>query len=272
MPENNRQSWIVDAHIHFVQYSREDKELLLERFAEAGGRTVVAVSTDLASSQETRELASRYPKQVHPAYGYHPEQPVPPEAEIERLLQWIRERHQAGERFAIGEVGLPYYNRTDAEANGRPFDETPYLSLLGRFAALAAELDLPIVLHAIYEDGGKACEIVQKHGVQKAHFHWFKGGQAVVKRLMDAGYMISISPDVAYEPEIRELVRQYPLELMMSETDGPWPFEGKYKGQQTEPAMVRDVVAEIAEIKNLSYEIVADALFRNASRMYGLKG
>src|SRR5690606_31024487 len=116
---------------------------------------VVGVSMDLASCKVNRALAEAYGKRYMPAYGFHPEQPVPGAEEEAALFAWIRERHAAGERFAIGEVGLPYYARTDAEASGKPIDERGHLALLDKFAALAAELDRPIALHAVYEDADK---------------------------------------------------------------------------------------------------------------------
>lgn len=262
-------TWI-DAHIHVDHYDETEREALLERAFSAGAAAVVAVSMHLQSSIVNRGLAQTYPNRVHPAYGFHPEQSIPASEDIDELFEWIRARHAAGEKFAIGEVGLPYYTRTEAEAAGQPFDEAPYLALLGRFAALAAELERPIVLHAVYEDADKACAILERYGVVKAHFHWFKGSEATVRRMIDSGYYISITPDIAYEAEIRALAERYPLSLLMAETDGPWPFEGPYEGRMTEPAMSQDIAIHIAAIKQQPVDLVRSALLQNTKRLYGL--
>lgn len=262
----------IDAHIHLDLYEAELRDELLERAFSEGVAAVVAVSMHLESAVLNHDLAIRYAGKVHPAYGFHPEQPIPEDAELDELFQWIRLRHEAGEPFAIGEVGLPYYTRTEVEqaAQGEFFDEAPYLKLLGLFAALAAELDRPIVLHAVYEDADKACDILEKHGVRRVHFHWFKGSKEVVQRMAANGYMISITPDVAYEEEIQQLVEQYPLELLMVETDGPWPFEGPYVGHSTRPSMAADAARHIASIKQLRAEQTADILHANTRRFYGI--
>ncbi|MFD1952727.1 TatD family hydrolase [Paenibacillus thailandensis] len=260
----------VDAHIHLDRYPPDELTSMLERFEDIGGAAVVAVSMDRLSSVATRRLALQYPGAVVPAYGFHPEQPPPSAEEADALIEWIRQRAAAGERFAIGEVGLPYYTRHESVGAGRPFDEAPYLRLLERFIALAAELDKPLVLHAVYEDADKACDILDRYAVRRVHFHWFKGALATIERMIEAGYCISVTPDVRYEPEIRELAGRYPLGLMMSETDGPWPFEGPYAGRDTEPAMVLDVVREIARIKKLPFEQVTRQLYDNAAAFYGL--
>ncbi|WP_369688898.1 TatD family hydrolase [Bacillus sp. FJAT-26390] len=260
----------IDAHLHLDLYAEEERDSLLEDAFAEGVAAVVAVSMHLQSSVVNREIANRFDGRVHPAYGFHPEQPLPPEAELDELFAWIRLRHAAGERFAIGEVGLPYYTRLEASQAGLPFDEKPYLELLERFAALAGELDRPIVLHAVYEDADKACDLLEKHGVRRAHFHWFKGSEDVVRRMAASGYMVSITPDVAYEEEIQRLVAQYRVEQLMVETDGPWPFEGPYAGQPTRPAMAADAAKHIAQIKQLPALQAAEILLANTRRFYGL--
>ncbi|MCU6708915.1 TatD family hydrolase [Paenibacillus sp. J5C_2022] len=260
----------IDAHIHLDMYSEEEREAMLQEALGEGVKAVVAVSRHMESALVNYGLAQRYPQGVHPAYGFHPEQELPADDDIRQLIEWIRERHAAGEPFAIGEVGLPYYMRTEAEAVGQPFDEAPYIELLDRFVALAAELDRPIVLHAVYEDADKACGLLERHGVRKAHFHWFKGSEDSIRRMAASGYYVSVTPDVAYEEEIKSLVRQYPLTQLMTETDGPWPFEGPYAGKRTIPSMTKEVVADIAVLKGLQAQEAAEQLLRNTKQFYTL--
>lgn len=261
---------VIDAHIHVDLYAAEAQEELLKESQRRGVEAVVAVSMDLASSVRTRELAFRHPGFVHPAYGFHPEQEPPSVEAREELIAWIRERHHAGETFAIGEVGMPYYKRTEAEAGGASFDETPYMELLERFVALSAELDRPIVLHAVYEDADKACDLLERYGVRQAHFHWFKGSAATMERMARAGYYISVTPDVAYEDEIEDVVSRYPLELMMAETDGPWPHEGDYAGRETVPEMTRGSVLGIARVKGIDPLEAGRQLFVQTRKFYRL--
>ncbi|REK76443.1 TatD family hydrolase [Paenibacillus paeoniae] len=268
--ENGREGTVIDAHIHLDLYEQHELQPMLEEAFRSGVEAVVAVSMHLASCKVNEGLANRYPGRVHPAYGFHPEQELPGDEERERLLEWIRARHIRGEAFAIGEVGLPYYMRTEREAAGQSFDETPYLVWLESFVKLAAELDRPIVLHTVYEDADKACDLLQRYGVRRAHFHWFKGSAETITRMIESGYYVSITPDVAYEPEIIELVERYPIDLLMAETDGPWPFEGPYNGRRTTPDMAKYAAADIARIKGMAVEEAAHILLRNTKNFYGI--
>ena len=106
--------------------------------------------------------------------------------------------------------------------------------------------------------------------MKNAHFHWFKGDERIVRRMMTNGYFISITPDVLYEEEIQQLVLQYPLAQLMIETDGPWPFEGPFLGQTTHPRMMRESIKKIAEIKQISINEVEDTLYENTKKFYRL--
>jgi TatD DNase family protein len=272
---NQAATAVIDAHIHLDLYAEPDRKALLQSLNTASGADaachvagLIAVSMHEDSCRCNLELQRHFPHLIYPAFGFHPEQPLPGPSELERLFAWIRDhRHVA---VAIGEVGLPYYTRTEARQQGRLFDHAPYVALLERFVQLAAELDKPVVLHAVYEDARIACDLLEKHGVMRAHFHWFKGDVEVIDRMIRNGYAISVTPDVLYEPEIAQLVAAYPLDLIMTETDGPWPFEGPFSGRITHPRMIASTIRRIAAIKQQPEQETAEILYRNACKFYQL--
>ncbi|WP_146550130.1 TatD family hydrolase [Rummeliibacillus suwonensis] len=251
---------IIDAHIHFDQYTKEQQQLILNDMLPNKITHLITVSTDLQSCIANLAL-SQQDDRILPAFGFHPEQLLPDQAAQTKLFDWIRENNE--HMVAIGEVGLPYYSNKE-----KTVCYEPYLELLEKFVVLAAELDKPIVLHAVYEDADQAIELLEKHQLTAAHFHWFKGNPQTVDRMIANGYYISVTPDLLYEEEIQQLVQRYPLEQIMVETDGPWPFEGPFNGQMTHPKMIKATIEKIAEIKQRSVGEVADMLYKNTCRFY----
>jgi TatD DNase family protein len=260
---------LFDTHIHLDLYESGQRERLLEAAWGSGIEGVVSVSMGMDSCLVNRELALRHSGRIMPAYGHHPEQQPLDREGLQVLCDWIRERGAEQESFAIGEVGLPYYMRKEAEGRGDAFDISPYMKQLEGFIRLAAELDRPIALHAIYEDAEAVIDLLERYSIRKAHFHWFKGSSNTVTRIVRNGYYISVTPDVLYEPEIRELAAVFPLNRLMVETDGPWPFEGAFAGKQTVPGMVSDVIREISLIRGLDTGDIADAVNDNSRNFYG---
>jgi TatD DNase family protein len=256
---------LIDAHVHPDLYNLADRELLLGQLGTAV-EAIIAVSMHEESCATNLQLARRFPGRYLPAFGYHPEQAVPDQETVERLFVWIyKHRHDA---IAIGEVGLPYYNRTESFARGERFDLTPYIALLEQFIHIAKDLEKPIILHAVYEDADIACDLLERYGVTAAHFHWFKGSEQTIQRMARNGYYVSITPDVLYEEEIRELARSYPMEQLMAETDGPWLFAKPFNGRITLPDMVRDVVVEIAKLKGMTVMEASEQIYENTRRFY----
>jgi TatD DNase family protein len=265
-PDDVRLGPLIDAHIHLDLYAPEERQRMMGELTESGVEAVIAVSMGQESCEANLLLAREQPAAVWPAFGFHPEQPLAGSAEMDRLFAWIRSH--AGEMAAVGEVGLPYYTRVEAEKRGKPFELAPYVALLERFVLLAKELDKPLVLHAVYEDADTACSLLERHGVTRAHFHWFKGAEETIRRMAANGYFVSFTPDIAYEPEIRRLAELYPPGQVMAETDGPWPFEGPFAGQMTHPRMTGDVVRVWSEIHGIPLPEARRLLYGNTKRFY----
>ncbi|MGM8213242.1 TatD family hydrolase [Virgibacillus sp. W0430] len=254
---------VIDAHIHLAAYNEKEQLRITEQLKEYQIDALITVSNDLNSAYTNRKLARSNAK-IKPAYGFHPEQPLPSDAHLTQLFDFIDSEHHA--MTAIGEVGLPYYLKND----NKSLRLEPYIELLELFVLQAVRFDKPIVLHAVYDDAPIVCDLLEKHSVQKAHFHWFKGDERSIERIIKNNYYVSITPDILYKQRTRELVRQFPLTRLMVETDGPWPFEGLFKNKLTHPKMVHEVIKEIALIKSMNVAEVYHTIYENTNQFYNL--
>lgn len=254
---------IIDAHIHLDKYAEQDRNKLLQDLDDDQISALIAVSYDLESARTNLAL-SQVNERVKPAFGFHPEQPLPSHPTMDALWTFINRYQQS--MIAIGEVGLPYYLRKEDSSIARE----PYAELLEQFVQFAAKGNQPIVLHAVYEDAPLVCDLLEKHSITNAHFHWFKGDTKTITRMKQNGYYISITPDVWYKEEIQELVKAYPVDKIMAETDGPWPFKGPFRKKQTHPNMIHWSVQKIAEIKKMDRTEVYRQVYANTRRFYNL--
>lgn len=259
---------MIDAHIHLDQYQDAIIEQLVKKMRPSGIEGLISVSTNLNSSEANLALSKLYPGIVHPAFGYHPENPLPSEEDIRQLFCWMR-RH-ARHMIAVGEIGLPYYLRRQLAKEGSSIDTCAYIQLLEQFLSFAKQYDKPVILHAVYEDADLACDLLDKHHIRRAHFHWFKGAKHTVHRMAERGYYISFTPDLLYEAEIIKLARSYPAHQVMVETDGPWPFNDIFEGQLTQPPMILEVAKAWAAIQNITFETACLRLRENTRRFYGI--
>lgn len=253
---------IIDCHLHLDKYVDDEIHWMMQTLEEVD--TIISVSYDLNSCKKNSYLSSIYPN-VKTAYGFHPEQAISSDKEMADLFQWVQSHSQ--EMIAVGEVGLPYYLRTSSSWNS-PLE--PYIELLEEWVKLASKKNLPISLHAVYDDVPTVCSILEKHNIEKAHFHWFKGADTDIDRIIRNGHFISVTPDILYEEEIQLIAKRFPLSQMMVETDGPWPFEGMFSGKMTHPNMIHQTVRQLSLLKVTPIEKTYETLYVNTKNFFGL--
>ncbi len=254
---------MIDAHIHIDDYPKESQLYILEELNKHNITDLIAVARNISSAKRLYELSRKWPE-IKPAYGYHPEQRLPTEQEIDELTSFIELHHE--DMVAIGEVGLPFYQKQ--EDSSLLLD--PYVEILEYFIGLAKKYNKPIVLHAVYEDAEIALDLLEKHSIHQAHFHWFKAKHSTVKRVIANQYHVSVTPDILYSQRTIDLMFMYPLQLTMVETDGPWPFTGPFTGELTHPKMVHQVIRKIATIKNLAVQDIYKSIYENTKKFYQL--
>lgn len=255
---------IIDAHIHLDKY--EDVEIAEIAAGDSGVEALISVSMNIDSCKKNLLLSEKYPK-VKPAFGYHPEQPLPNEEELDILIGWMNNHHE--KMVAVGEVGLPFFLRADNKVSSSQYGR--YVELLEVFIKLAKRWNKPIALHAVYSDAPAVCDLLERYSFSKAHFHWFKGDSKTTERMIENGYFVSVTPEVAMEDQDNvKLVGTFPMDLLMVETDGPWPFEGPFTGERTNPVMIKESLKKIAEIKKISLEYVFRQIHDNTKKFYEL--
>jgi TatD DNase family protein len=227
-------------------------------------KAVIAPGITPASNRRVMELAGEFPDFVCGAIGFHPERFELTDDDLEATLSMVRAHRDR--ICAIGEVGLPWYGemarRADVIERGR--------RILARFAELARQLDLPLILHCPHQAAGEAMKIIQAAKVRRAVFHWHKSDVETTRAILEAGYFISLTPEVVYRERDQALPAMVPLDQMMVETDGPWPHGGPFEGKPTEPNFIADVISAIARIRGNSIDAITQALAANAKTLFGI--
>lgn len=226
---------------------------------------MVVPGTGPDSNRRALELVENFPTIVHAGLGFHPERFELSERDADETLALIERRRDS--ICAIGEVGLPWYGERaqDDAVVAMAADR------LARFAALAVRLDLPLILHTPHQRARDALAIIRAASVTRAVFHWHKSDDATTRAIVEAGYFVSLTPEVAYRERDQELARWLPLDRMLVETDGPWPYGGQFAGRLTEPAMIKDAVAAIAHIRCATSDEIAGATTANARALFKIR-
>jgi len=257
---------IIDSHCHLhdPQFANLRETLRTALTHDVWG--VIAVGCDAATNEKTLVAAAAAPKAVWACLGFHPEWPHLSTADLERVEQQLNEHHPR--LVAIGEIGLPWYsleNRPDAStlmSRGREH--------LERLLRLASRWDLPVALHAPHGAAVGALEALKRHRIDRAVFHWHKAPAEVTRAIVDAGYFVSVTPEIVYRDRDRAMVEAVPLESLLVESDGPWRYGGEFAALPSGPWLAARVTEEVAKLKQLPVEDVMSRLSANACRLFDL--
>jgi TatD DNase family protein len=250
---------LIDTHAHLDEI--ENLEQVLAEAKKAGVVSIIAVGSDLKSSEKTLKLAELYQNFVYPALGWHPW--YIKEAGIDSPLDFI-ESH-IDEAVAIGEIGLDYHKRVRAVA-----DKDLQKRVLGELLRIAKIHHKPALIHSRYA-WRDAFDLVVNAQLDKAVFHWYTGTSSVLRDIVRQGYYISVTPAVAYHEEHRRAVKEIPLERMLLETDCPVIYQRGSEFEFTSsPADVLRSLRGAASLKGVSEAEIAEATTANAVRLFSL--
>ena len=257
---------IVDTHCHIHDRAFADIAEAVRVAASHAVWGAVAVGCDPETNARTLDAAAAWPKAIWPCLGFHPEWLHLTDDDLQAVERQVVE-HQA-RLVGLGEIGLPWYALEGVD-DPRPLAHRG-VARLERLLALAARYDLAVSLHAPHGAAETALEALRRADVERAVFHWHKAPDAVTRAIVDAGYLVSVTPEVVYRERDRDLVERVPLDALLVETDAPWKYGGEFSALPSGPWLAARVAEEVAKIKRLPVDDVACQLATNASRLFHL--
>jgi TatD DNase family protein len=257
---------IIDSHCHLhdAVYADARETLRVALTYDVWG--VVGVGCDPASNEKILAAAAALPKAIWACLGFHPDWTQLTDEDLDRVEAQVG-LHRA-RIVALGEIGLPWYSlEKDPDPVARQGRGQAYLD---RLLGVAARWDLPVALHAPHATARDALVALKRHGIEQAVFHWHKAPDDVTRAIVDAGYFISVTPEVVYRDRDRQMVEAVSLDALVVESDGPWAYRGEFEGLSSGPWLASRVAEEIAKLKRLPVDDVMFRLSENTCRLFDL--
>ena len=248
------------AHIDFKDFAK-DRADMIKRAREAGLVYILNAAFDLASSQQGIQLSEKFDL-VYAAVGIHPHVAgcVPADylSQMEKLASHVKVA-------ALGEMGLDYFrNRSPADAQKKVFREQ---------LSLAKEMELPVIIHD-RDAHGDVMDILRGDGPFPAGgvIHCYSGSWEMAKECISMGFYISIAGPVTFpkSTRLKDVAARVPVERLLIETDAPFLTPIPHRGKRNEPAYVRFTLMEIAALREMSANELAEKCTENGRRLFGI--
>jgi TatD DNase family protein len=250
---------LVDSHCHldFPDLLAQE-DAVIARMGEAGVAYALCVAVTLEAFPGLLALVRRHDN-LFASVGLHPDYDDQPEASVEQLRGLATDPKVV----AIGETGLDYFRReTGPEWQRERFRQ---------HIRAAVACNKPLIIHC-RAAAADTLRIMAEEGASRVGgvMHCFTESLDVAQGAIAMGFLISFSGIVTFRSatELKAVATEVPLEDMLVETDSPYLAPMPYRGKTNEPAYVRHVAEEIARLKGVPFETVAEATTRNFCKLF----
>lgn len=279
---------LIDTHCHldFPELQKDFADVL-SRAREAGVEKIINPGVGIEESRKAVELAETVnPRDVSgvnlfAAVGLHPHEasslfPLRSDSGgqvelrssgadslTENTLSELEELAQSGKVVAIGEIGLDYFRMQN--------EKEVQQETLRKQLALAEKLNKPVIIHS-REANEDVLKILDDFKNLQGVFHCFGGDWGFAQKVLQRGFLIGLTGIVTFPnaKNLHEVAQNVPLEKLLIETDSPFLAPQKFRGERCEPAFVAEVAKEIAKLRGISFEEVAEQTTKNAEELFGL--
>ncbi|MEJ8837340.1 TatD family hydrolase [Ramlibacter sp. AN1133] len=261
----------VDSHCHlsFPELAAQLPQIR-QAMADAKVDRALCICTTLEEFEDVHALAMRYDN-FWASAGVHPDNEGIAEPTVDKLLELAARPRVVG----IGETGLDYYQMQERKG-GRSIADLEWQRERFRTHIRAAHAcRKPLIIHTraasadtirILKEEGEDGSAASVGGV----FHCFTETAEVARAALDLGFHISFSGILTFKSaaDLREVARFVPEDRLLIETDSPYLAPVPYRGKTNNPSYVPYVARQVAEVRGLSVERVAELTSRNFETLF----
>lgn len=255
---------LFDTHVHLNdEQFNDDLEEVMKRAQEAGVEHMVVVGFNRETIERALQIVEKYDF-LYASVGWHPVDAIDM---TEEDLMWLEEKARHPKVVAYGEIGLDYH-----------WDKSPkdiQQEVFRKQIRLAKKLRLPLIIHN-REATEDIIQVLKEEDAKEIGgiMHCFSGSAESAKECLRLNFYISLGGPVTFKnaKKPKRVAEQVPLDKLLIETDCPYLAPHPYRGKRNEPAYVKLVAEQIAELKGISYEEVARATTENAKNLFGIHG
>lgn len=273
---------MIDAHCHLNLHAFDkDYKEVAEKAFKSGVKIIVNTGTSIPSSRSAVKLAYEFDN-MYAIVGVHPHHADKADIEFEGEINkdWyeqLRKIAQDEKVIGIGEVGLDYHFY---ESNGI-VDKKLQVDAFRKQIELSIELGLPLQIHN-RQAGEDVIKILKEYGGRFQNppgmFHCFASSLEVLHSALDLGFYIGFDGNITYKGiakgetiALPDLVREVPIDRLLTETDSPFLTPVPLRGQRNEPKNVIIIGEYLAKLKNITFDEFQEQVYKNFEKVFKVK-
>jgi len=257
----------TDSHCHLNFPELADNILTIrDDMAKAQVSRALVISTSLERFSEVHGLATRFDN-FWATVGVHPDNDDVQEPTLDDLLT----RAQLPKVVGIGETGLDYFRLGERTVADMEWQRNRFRVHI----QAAQQTKLPLVIHTRSSSADTVAILKEQGedgtaGSAGSVFHCFTETAEVARAGLDLGLYISFSGILTFKnaQDLRDVASFVPMDRILIEIDSPYLAPVPHRGKTNNPSYVPFVAQQIADIKGMTVEAVAEATSRNFDQLF----
>lgn len=251
---------IIETHCHLDYLKDKPLEDILQAARTHGVKKIITIAVEPDNLDSAFELTTR-DQMIFCSQGIHPH-----DAKLSTVeaLQKIEKRQSEKKVLAVGEIGLDYH-----------YDNSPRDIQIDVFKAqleIAIRTNKPVVIHSREADQDMI-QILEEYAPQmnrKGVIHSFTSGEELAKKAIALGFHLGFNGIITFKKaqNVRDIVKICPIESILLETDSPFLTPVPYRGKENSPAYLPHILEMVAQIKEISPELVAKTCYKNSEELF----
>lgn len=255
---------LIDTHAHlYVEDYFEDLSQVVLRAKQVHVEKIILPNIDVSTIDLLKKATLNNPGFFLPMMGLHP---TSIKEDYQKQLDIIYKELCTKDGYvAIGEIGIDLYWDTSYINEQTDAFETQLKWSL--------EKDLPVAIHSrnSYKEIMKSLKRIGGDKLRGV-FHSFCGDANDLKELLKfENFYIGINGIITYKnSNLREVMKDCPLEKIVLETDSPYLSPVPFRGKRNEPMYLEHINKTISTIFAIESTEMAQITKTNAMRLFDL--
>ena len=254
--------YLIDTHTHIYDHQFSlDRNETVQRALEAGVGMMLLPNVDASTIAPMLELHEQFPDCTRVMMGLQPEEV---KEDYKEVLSKMEKELERGIYCGVGEVGLDFYWDTTFEKQQLDAFETQL--------DWAKQLYLPLSIHCrnAFDKMIKILEKKQDGGL-RGIMHCFTGTEEEAKIYLELGFHLGLGGVTTYKNcGVKDFLPRLPLDRIVLETDAPYLAPVPCRGKRNEPAFLVHTAQKIAEILQIPYNELVNAVSANTNSLFSI--
>ena len=258
----NSDNFLIDTHCHLNMLRDEnnfDIQNIINEAYNDGVKIINNISTKIDEFDDILEVANTF-NNVYATIGIHPSETTENIVSEDLLLKYTKFQKV----IAIGETGLEYHYE--------PINKTIQKKNFEVHIDVCRQTQLPLIIHSRDADNDMIdiLKSEMKNGEFPFLLHCFSSGKDLYKTALDLDGYISLSGIITFKKsnELREIIRDVPLNKLLVETDSPFLAPEPHRGQINQPKYVVAVAKYLSNFFQIDYELFQKQTTQNCFSLF----